>query len=81
MQKTIRGCSVHVVSICDVRNQEDQMKELRCKDLKKGCRYVARGRTIRSIMKKIKKHARMKHEIERISAAMTRKARVAIHAV
>jgi predicted small metal-binding protein len=57
------------------------MKELRCKDLKKGCRYVARGRTIRSIMKKIKKHARMKHEIERISAAMTRKARVAIHAV
>jgi predicted small metal-binding protein len=57
------------------------MKELRCKDLKKGCRFVARGRTSRSIMKKIKKHAKMKHEIEKISATMARKARAAIHTV
>jgi predicted small metal-binding protein len=32
-------------------------------------------------MNKIKKHVRVKHEIERISATMARKARVAIQAV
>jgi len=57
------------------------MKELRCKDLKKGCGFVARGRTIKSAMTKVTHHARAKHKIENLSAAMARKVRAAIHAV
>jgi predicted small metal-binding protein len=62
-------------------NLEDRMKELRCKNLKKGCGFVARGRTIKSVMTKVAKHARAKHKIEKISAAMAKKVRAAIHTV
>lgn len=57
------------------------MKELRCKDLKKGCSFVARGRTTQSVMSKAAKHARAAHGIEKMTAAMTRKARTAVHSV
>ena len=57
------------------------MKELRCKDLKKGCGFVARGRTIKSVKIKVAKHARAKHKIEKIPAAMAKKIRAAIHTV
>ena len=57
------------------------MKELRCKALKKGCGFVARGRTIKSVMTKVAKHARTKHKIEKLSAVMARKVRAAIHTV
>jgi predicted small metal-binding protein len=57
------------------------MNVLRCKDLKKGCGFVARGRTIRSVMMKTTKHAKTKHGIEKISATMRRKVRAAIHTV
>ncbi len=57
------------------------MKELRCKDLKKRCSFVARGRTISSVMTKAVKHAKSKHKIEKITAAMKRKVRAAIHTV
>lgn len=62
-------------------NPEDHMKELRCKDLKKRCSFVARGRTVSSVMTKAVKHAKTKHKIVKISAAMKRKVRAAIHTV
>ncbi len=62
-------------------NPEDPMKELRCKDLKKRCSFVARGRTIRSVMTKAVKHAKTKHKIGKISATMRRKVRAAIRTV
>ena len=57
------------------------MKQLRCKDLKKRCGFVARGRTVASVMKKAAKHAKVKHGIEKISATMRRKVRAAIQTV
>ena len=57
------------------------MKELRCKTLKMRCAFVARGRTIRSVMTKAAKHAKTKHKIGKISAAMRRKVRAAIRTV
>lgn len=57
------------------------MKELRCKDLKKRCSFVARGRTTQSVMSKTAKHAKAAHGIEKMTAAMARKARTAIHTV
>lgn len=57
------------------------MKELRCKDLKKGCGFVARGRTTASVLNKAKKHAQSAHGIEKMTTAMARKARAAVHAV
>ena len=57
------------------------MKELHCKDLKKGCNFVARGRTTQSVMSKTAKHAKAAHGIEKMTATMTRKARGAVHTV
>lgn len=57
------------------------MKELRCKDLKKGCAFVARGRTTQSVLSKAAKHAKAAHGIEKMTATMARKARAAIHVV
>ncbi len=57
------------------------MKELRCKDLKKRCSFVARGRTIKSVMTKAIKHAKAKHKVAKITAVMARKVRAAIHTV
>ncbi len=57
------------------------MKELRCKDLKKGCGFVARGRTTQSVLSKAAKHAKSAHGIEKLTAAMARKARAAVHTV
>jgi predicted small metal-binding protein len=57
------------------------MKELHCKDLKRGCNFVARGRTTQSVMSKTAKHAKAAHGIEKMTAAMTRKARGAVHTV
>jgi len=57
------------------------MKELRCKDLKKGCGFIARGRTTQSVMSKTAKHAKSAHGIEKMTAVMTRKARAAVHTV
>jgi len=62
-------------------NQENHMKELRCKTLKMRCAFVARGRTIRSVMTKAVKHAKTKHKIVKITAAMRRKVRAAIRTV
>ncbi|HYL32497.1 MAG TPA: DUF1059 domain-containing protein [Stellaceae bacterium] len=55
------------------------MKELRCKDLKKGCSFIARGRTTQSVMSKAAKHARSAHGITKMTATMARKARAAVH--
>jgi predicted small metal-binding protein len=57
------------------------MKEFRCKDLKKSCRFVTRGRTSQSVMTKVAKHAKSAHGIEKMTAAMARKARATIHTV
>jgi predicted small metal-binding protein len=57
------------------------MKQLRCRDLKKRCSFVARGRTVRSVMTKAAKHARSKHGIKKISAALRRRVRRAIRTV
>lgn len=57
------------------------MKELRCKDLNKRCGYVARGRTTQSVMSKAAKHAEAAHGVRKMTAAMARKARAAIHTV
>jgi predicted small metal-binding protein len=57
------------------------MKELRCKDLKKGCKFVARGRTAQSVMTKAGKHAKTAHGMEKMTAVMARKTRAAIHTV
>lgn len=57
------------------------MKEFRCKDLKKSCRFVTRGRTGRSVMTKVAKHAKSAHGLEKMTAVMTRKVRAAIHTV
>ena len=57
------------------------MKELRCKDLKKGCSFVARGRTTQSVLSKTAKHAKAAHGIEKMTAVLTRKARAAVHTV
>ena len=57
------------------------MKQLRCRDLGKSCRFVARGRTVRSVMTKAAKHARSRHRMTAMSAAMRRRVRRAIKTV
>jgi len=53
-------------------------KVIKCRDVGVDCDFVARGETVQEVMKKCEEHARSKHGMQELSAAMTAKVKAAI---
>lgn len=53
-------------------------KSLRCNDVIPGCTYVVRGVTEEEVMRQAAQHARIEHNIRRITPEITAMVRAAI---